>query len=249
MNGTYIGTSGWSYREWRGGFYPTGTKAGDYLARYAEHFPSVEVNATAYGLPQSTSVERWCSMVPEHFVFALKAPHLITHFRRLRQCTSALQEFAVAIKPFGARLGPLLFQLPPSMEADAPLLGEFLSEARAALGSQPMVCEFRHPSWYCEAVFTELKRAGAVCCVHDMPGSTITEPPFKGMLYLRRHGTAGRYRGIYGRDRLLADAQRIAAVRTAGMPAFAYFNNTADGSAIEDARMLGDLAAAANSTS
>ena len=246
MSRAYIGTSGWSYREWRGGFYPPGTAAGDYLARYAERFPSVEVNATAYGLPLRTTVERWCAAVPAGFAFAVKAPHRLTHFHRLRQCAADLQDLATAIKPFGVHLGPLLFQLPPSLKVDAPLLGGFLAEARATLGSQPLVCEFRHPSWYCDEVFAVLHGAGAACCVHDMPGSTIAEPPFAGLLYLRRHGTMGRYRGSYGRDRLQADARLIAAAVAAGAPAFAYFNNTADGAAIEDVRTLLDLVSCAD---
>lgn len=233
-----IGTSGWSYREWRGNLYPPGVRPGDYLAHYATHFPSVEVNATAYGLPPATSVERWCAMVPERFIFAVKASHRMTHHRRLRGCAEDLRAFAAAIAPFGAHLGPVLFQLPPSLEADAGLLGGFFSEARAALGAQPLVCEFRHPSWYRSEVYAVLQRLDVTCCVHDMPGSAISAPPYAGLLYLRRHGTAGRYVGAYGRDRLLMDAQLIADTLAAGHSAFAYFNNTADGAAIADVQAL-----------
>ena len=233
-----IGTSGWSYREWRGVLYPSGARPADYLAHYATQFSSVEVNATAYGLPRATAVERWCAVVPEHFMFAVKASHRMTHQRRLRGCAADVREFAAAIAPFGAHLGPVLFQLPPSLEADAALLGGFLAEARAALNSQILVCEFRHPSWYRAEVFAELQKAGAACCVHDMPGSALTAPPCSGPLYLRRHGTAGRYVGAYGRERLEADARLIDDALSAGYPAFAYFNNTADGAAIGDVRTL-----------
>ena len=243
--GARIGTSGWSYREWRGGFYPPGTPPGAYLAHYARHFTTVELNSTAYGLPKAGYLERWSAAVDAGFRMAIKAPHRITHIRRLRGCEEDLREFLTAIRPLGALRGPLLFQLPPSLAVDAGLLGAFLDMVRPLADGLPFVCEFRNAGWYREEVFAALDRAGAACCVHDMPGCGLDAPRTAGLLYLRRHGTAGRYAGSYGREQLEADARLIAERLAAGRDAYAFFNNTMDGSAVADALSLRSLVAQA----
>lgn len=240
-DGLRIGTSGWSYREWRGGFYPPGTPPGAYLAHYARHFNVVELNATAYGLPKPGYLDRWAAAVPVGFRMAIKAPHLITHIRRLRGCEADLREFLTAIRPLGAIRGPLLFQLPPGLAVDAGLLDAFLDLVRPLAEGLPLVCEFRNASWYREDVFATLERAGAACCVHDLPGCGLAAPRTAGLLYLRRHGTAGRYAGSYGRERLQEDARLMAERIADGHEAYAFFNNTMDGSAVSDAALLRSL--------
>jgi uncharacterized protein YecE (DUF72 family) len=237
----HIGTSGWSYREWRGRFYPQAMPATGYLAHYAQHFTDVELNSTAYGLPKPEFLARWSATVPVNFRMAIKAPHLITHFRRLRQCAAEVDTFLSAIRPLGAHRSVILFQMPPSLVADAGLLAAFLGLVRPLVEGLPLVCEFRHPSWYEDAVFAVLEQAGVACCVHDMPGSELREPRTSGLLYIRRHGTTGKYVGAYGRERLTDDARLIRERLAAGQNAYAFFNNTAGGAAVDDAFLLQGL--------
>lgn len=236
-----VGTSGWSHREWLGSFYPKGTQQGGFLAYYAQRIAAVELNATAYGLPKPGYLERWTAAVPAHFRMAIKAPQRITHVRRLRECEDDLREFLTALQPLGVLRGPLLFQLPPSLVSDVGLLTEFLELLQPLAEGLPVIFEFRNSSWYHNEIFRALDGAGAACCVHDMRGSELTEPRTGGLLYLRRHGTAGRYAGAYSPEQIAADARLMTQRMASGQDAYAFFNNTMDGSAIENAEQLQTL--------
>jgi len=123
----WIGTSGWSYANWRGPFYPPGSKAHDWLAFYAQHLCSVEINTTFYRLPRAAMLAGWHAHTPASFLFAIKAWRVITHFRRLRECDAALASFLGAIAPLAEKAGPVLFQLPPHFARDAARLSDFLA--------------------------------------------------------------------------------------------------------------------------
>lgn len=233
-----VGTSGWSYREWLGEFYPKGTPQGSFLAYYAQRFTAVELNATAYGLPKARYLERWSAAVPEHFRLTIKAPQQITHILRLRDCESDLEDFLTAMRPLGTIRGPLLFQLPPSLLIDVGLLTAFLELVRPLAEGLPLVFEFRNSSWYRDEIFNALDDTGAACCVHDMRGSELSMPRTGGLLYLRRHGTAGRYKGAYSDEQIAADAKLITQRLAVGQDAYAFFNNTMDGSAVINASLL-----------
>lgn len=236
-----VGTSGWSHREWLGGFYPKGTSPGSFLAYYAQRIAGVELNATAYGLPNPVYLERWSVTVPSHFRMAIKAPQRITHIKRLRDCDNDLREFMTAMQPLGNLRGPFLFQLPPSLVIDVGLLTAFLELVKPLAEGLPVVFEFRNPSWYVEDIFHVLDKAGAACCVHDMRGSELTEPRTTGLLYLRRHGTGARYAGAYSPEQIAADALLMTQHMASGQDVYAFFNNTMDGSAIENAEQLQGL--------
>ena len=234
----FIGTSGWSYRAWRNRFYPPGVPANRHLAHYAGRFNAVETNSTAYGLPTVRTVEHWREQLPAGFRTALKMPQSITHVARLRDCGPLLQEFIARVRPLGAQLGPLLVQLPPSLTVDAPLLRDFLTEVRSQAMDIPMTVEFRHASWYRPQIFAILTDADVACCLHDMPGSELTVPRTAGLLYIRFHGTAGRYSGSYGAARLTVSADMIGERLAKGRDVYAFFNNTMDGEAVDDADLL-----------
>ena len=182
----YVGTSGYSYKEWKGTFYPTDLSDKRMLYYYGEHFRTVEINNTFYRMPKVSVLEAWAHEVPTDFRFALKAPQQITHVLRLRKLgdsVSYLLEVAGALKE---RLGPLLFQLPPSLRKDAPLLRDFLSlltsQRRAAF-------EFRHQSWFDEEIFGLLRGHQAALCIAEAENDL--EVPFIatadwGYLRLRR---------------------------------------------------------------
>jgi len=158
------GTSGYSYKEWLGHFYPEKLPASAMLRYYAERLATVEINNTFYRMPAESLLARWSEEVPEHFAFTLKAPRRITHEKRLREAESNVAEFLRRAGMLGNKLGVLLFQLPPFLRKDLPRLRDFL----ALLPSEKRIAfEFRHASWQDEQVYEALRAAGAMLCVAD----------------------------------------------------------------------------------
>ena len=162
-----VGTSGFSYAPWRGAFYPVKLPAGDMMAFYAQHLPTVEINNTFYRMPSADLLKRWADATPADFIFALKCSRRITHELRLMDAESAVERFASAAAVLGSRLGPVLFQLPPWLHKDRERLEAFLALlARVAGGLRPAF-EFRHASWFSDDVFATLHSAGAALCVAE----------------------------------------------------------------------------------
>src|SRR5688572_19433280 len=122
-----VGTSGYSYKEWKGTFYPSDLPAAKMLPFYAEHFGSVEINNTFYRMPDAKTIEKWASEVPDGFRFVLKAPQRITHHKKLAGVEDEVRYFLEVASLLGPKLGPLLFQLPPFLRKDAETLRGFLS--------------------------------------------------------------------------------------------------------------------------
>ena len=176
------GTSGWSYAAWKGRFYPSDLPAHRMLPAYAALLDTVEVNATFYRMPRPATLADWREQVPPGFRFALKAPQRITHLARLSGDDDALRAFERAAAELGPKLGPLLFQLPPSMKQDLPRLRDFL--ALLPRGAR-VAFEFRHPSWLDEAVLSALSAAGAALCVADTEEGETPVVPTAGFGYLR----------------------------------------------------------------
>jgi uncharacterized protein YecE (DUF72 family) len=160
----YVGTSGYSCKEWKGTFYPQKLPAKQMLPFYSEHFRTVEINYTFRRLPTASVLDAWADAVPADFQFALKAPELITHRKRFKDAGDSLSGFLEIAGKFKERLGPLLFQLPPTFKKDAPRLRAFLAllpfERRVAF-------EFRHSSWFDDEVFELLREHRAALCIAD----------------------------------------------------------------------------------
>jgi uncharacterized protein YecE (DUF72 family) len=158
------GTSGYSYKEWLGHFYPEKLPASEMLRYYAERFPTVEINNTFYRMPAPSMLEQWTQQVPERFEFTLKAPRRITHDQRLKDSADNVAEFLRRAGILGSRLGALLFQLPPFLKKDLPRLRDFLAllpeGCRAAF-------EFRNASWHDDEVYETLRRRDIMLCVTD----------------------------------------------------------------------------------
>ncbi|HYL19088.1 MAG TPA: DUF72 domain-containing protein [Burkholderiales bacterium] len=180
-----VGTSGFSYKEWLGRFYPEKLPASDMLRYYAQHFGTVEINNTFYRMPAESMLESWSQQVPESFMFTLKAPRRITHDKRLREIEADVAEFARRAGVLGNKLGVLLFQLPPNLKKDLVRLQNLLSlvpkDTRAAL-------EFRNDSWQDQEVYDMLRANGAMLCVTDTDeGDTpFVSPSDYGYVRLRR---------------------------------------------------------------
>lgn len=182
----YVGTSGYSYKEWKGSFYPEKIPAKEMLSYYAGRLSTVEINATFYRMPQKSMLENWKEQVPPTFRFSLKAPQRVTHFKRLKETEDDTKYFFEVAETLGDQLGVVLFQLPPNMKKDLPRLEKFLEQLPA---SPRAAFEFRHPTWFDDDVLEVLKgrnRALVVSDTDDMPTTHIDKTADWGYLRLRR---------------------------------------------------------------
>ena len=180
----WIGTSGFQYAEWKGNFYPEDLTAAKMLPFYAERFATTEINYTFRRIPAPKTIENWKTLTPQEFRFALKAPQKITHWSKLRNCVDTLEYFLKVVSGLGERLGPILFQLPPTFKKDADVLNSFLRE----LPDMRAAFEFRHESWFDDEIFDLLRSRNIALCIADAAAlSTPTEITADyGYLRLRR---------------------------------------------------------------
>lgn len=182
----FVGTSGYSYKEWKGSFYPEDLAAKEMLGYYSSRLAAVEINNTFYRMPQRTLLENWHMQVPEGFRFSLKAPQRITHFKRLKDVEEETKLFLETAAVLGDALGVVLFQLPPNMKKDQLRLEAFLHtlspDIRAAF-------EFRHPSWFDDDIIALLREHNRAFCVSDtdeLPATKVDSTANWGYLRLRR---------------------------------------------------------------
>jgi uncharacterized protein YecE (DUF72 family) len=205
-----------------------------WLEFYARQFSTVEVNNSFYRLPAAAVFAAWRERTPPGFVFAVKASRFITHIKRLREAQDAVRLFLARAAHLGPKLGPVLFQLPPRFRVDLERLDAFLA---ALPGGVRPVMEFRDPSWHVAEVFDLLDRRGSAYCVMVHPTLRCVPRVTAGRLYLRFHAPPGGRPG-FGRRRLRAWAERIAELMRGAEEGWVYFNNDAQGAAVEDARIL-----------
>lgn len=182
----YVGTSGYSYKEWKCSFYPEKIPAKEMLSYYSERLSTVEINATFYRMPQKSMLENWKEQVPKNFRFSLKAPQRVTHFKRLKDTEEETKYFLETAAVLEDKLGVVLFQLPPNMKKDLPRLESFLNQ----LPPQPRAAfEFRHPTWFDDDVLDLLRSRNHALCISDtddLPVSHIDKTADWGYLRLRR---------------------------------------------------------------
>jgi uncharacterized protein YecE (DUF72 family) len=228
----HVGTSGYNYPEWKGHFYPEKIAAKAMYAFYAERFHSVEINATFYRMPAPKTIENWRAQAPEAFTYALKAPRQITHDRRLSDCEDVVRYFVETARGLGSHLGPLLFQLPPSLRCD-------LGRLEACLAVVPkdvrVAFEFRHASWLVPEVYERLSARGAALCIADF-GDHVTPfvPTAKhGYFRLRDEG--------YTPPDLERWADQVLAQADTWESAFVYFKHEEEGKGPAFARAFLDI--------
>jgi uncharacterized protein YecE (DUF72 family) len=178
----YCGSSGFSFKEWKGPFYPKKLPANDMLAYYAGRLPTVEINNTFYRMPRRSMLEGWAAKVPESFQFAIKAPRRITHAKQLADCSEEAGYFFATLEALGKRLGVVLFQLPPHSRVDVEKLEGFLDLVPDYV---PVAFEFRHASWRDDDVFAALGRRGAAWVTTDDGGEPPELPATAAHTYLR----------------------------------------------------------------
>jgi len=233
--GVLIGTSGWQYRDWRGTFYPPDVPQRRWLEYYASQFATVENNGTFYRLPPRETFAGWRERVGDGFVMTIKASRYLTHVRRLRDPAEPVRRLLDAAAGLGDRLGPLLLQLPPDLQAAPQLLdeclGQFPPEIRVAV-------EPRHESWWTADVRDVLAAKHAALCWADRKGATVT-PLWRtaDWGYLRFHEGDGAPWPRYRESTLQSWADRIAATwprEAEGLNVYVYFNNDQGGAAPRD---------------
>jgi uncharacterized protein YecE (DUF72 family) len=237
-----IGTAGWSYRSWRGPFFPDDLPARAHLEYYARNFRTTELNGVFYRTPTEEAVINWSKQTPDDFIFAWKASKFITHWKRLNDTSlNSLELMESRLRLLGPKAGPVLFQLPPQFEKNRDRLASFfklLSRKRC------YAFEFRHPSWYEDDILDLLRDHDIALCIsdhHDAPSPWVATARH---VYVRGHGPGGRYRGRY-RPNTLEKWQRWLqrAMRAGAHRAYVYFDNDQKSAAPKDAAKLAELLA------
>jgi uncharacterized protein YecE (DUF72 family) len=244
-NDVLVGTSGWSYRSWRGPFFPEEVPARLHLEYYAKHFQTTELNGVFYRTPTEDAVRNWARHTPEAFVFAWKASKFITHWKRLNDTSrNSLELMESRLGLLGDKAVPILFQLPPQFEKNRERLAAFFkllsSRRRYAL-------EFRHPSWYEDDILDLLRDNNVALCIsdhHDAPSPWIATADH---VYVRGHGPGGRYRGHYRPNTLDRWKRWLQDKTRGGSTAYVYFDNDQKSAAPKDAAHLAQLLSAGSS--
>jgi len=231
----YIGCSGWHYEHWRGLYYPEELPRSKWLSFYAQQFNTVELNNSFYHLPSEKAFSTWRESTPNNFVFAVKVSRFITHIKKLRNLGSAVDNFISRASCLREKLGPLLYQLPPSMKRNDELLQNFLSSLPP---QYQHVVEFRHKSWIDDAVFDILRRRNVGLCVFDMPGFRCPLVATSDFVYVRFHGGEWLYSSSYSDEELSRWARGIAQLGQNIGACYIYFNNDAEAFAVSNAITL-----------
>jgi uncharacterized protein YecE (DUF72 family) len=228
-----VGTSGFSYREWLGKFYPIGLKATEMLPFYASQLPTVEINYTFRRMPRAAMLTGWTAKTPADFRFALKAPELITHRKRLRDTAVDIDRFAGAAAHLGERLGPVLFQLGPDFKCDVDLLRDFLTQLDGRIRA---AFEFRNRSWFNDDVLSALRNAGAALCIAESEKLSTPIERTAPFIYVRLRKPA------YDDAALDEWTRRLIELAGGGGEAYVYFKHELDAPeyAARLARLLGD---------
>ena len=232
----FVGTSGYAYKEWLGSFYPPKFPQKKMLEYYSRRFRTVEINYTFYHMPTQKTTEAWIPQTPEGFVFTLKGNKNVTHIARLRDSAHFVEGFLAGAAPLAnaGRLGVILWQIPPQMKLDLPLLEEFL----ASLPKQPALrwaMEFRHASWFVDGVYYLLEKNNTALCVAETDEDRVPDVATASFCYYRLRKTD------YADEELREWRERFQKLVGQGRDVFAYLKHEEMGSGpMFAARLLGE---------
>jgi uncharacterized protein YecE (DUF72 family) len=232
-----IGCSGFYYKEWKEVFYPKGVPQKDWFKFYCEHFNTIEINSTFYKMPRQSSFEKWYADSPADFLFTIKAPRLITHYKQLNDCKQLIDDFQLVVSNgLREKLGCILFQFPPRFSFTPERLDKLITLLDPTFTN---VVEFRHETWWDENIITKLSENGILFCGQSYP-SALPDQLIKNnpIVYYRFHGKPVLYKSEYPlvtienfTEQIPADTQEI----------YVYFNNTWGTGALTNSRQLQEI--------
>ncbi len=252
----YIGTSGWVYSHWVGKFYPENLPSKDRLKYFAKYFDTAEVNYSFYHLPRPTTFLKWYQETPKGFLFSVKASRFITHIKRLKNVKDPWQQFFENAKNLKEKLGPILFQFPPSFKAEKENIQrlrnflKLLSNYQLATTHYSLptthyklryAFEFRHKTWLDEKTYKLLEKYNAALVIADSSRYPKAEVVTTDFVYIRMHGPAELFASKYSDKALENLAKKIKKWQKEKRDVFVYFNNDFHGFAIENALFLKKL--------
>lgn len=230
-----IGTSGFHYEHWVGRFYPEKMKKKDWLNYYVKSFKTLELNNTFYHTPLATTFDAWNKSVPQGFVFSVKANRFITHQRKLKGVNESLGYFLKNTSYLHEKLGPILFQLPPTWNYNAQRFSDFLDMLPEGFR---YTFEFRSFSWHTDEVFKNLKAHNCAFCIYDLESHVSPLWVTADFVYVRLHGPKTKYAGSYSDKDLLEWAEKLSTWKNEGKDVYVYFNNDQQAHAVFNALKL-----------
>ncbi len=238
----HVGTSGWSYPDWVGPFYPSGTLPRDFLACYSQHFGAVEIDSTFYRIPTAKMVDAWSAATSDGFRFAPKVPQIITHEKRLRDCVAELGAFLEAMGRLGPKLGPLVFQFDTSFRVDLlPLRADVLAGLPSG---RRYAVEIRHRSWLCDEFYHLLEERKTALVLADLYYMPELDRVTTDFTYIRLLGKRTAIPDDFSRVRLDREpeltlwTERFRTYLARGLAIFAFANNRFQGHGPATARAL-----------
>lgn len=231
----YIGTSGWSYQDWKGGFYPKDLKKDDWLPYFSRQFNTVEINSSFYREIKPETYKTWKEKSEKDFLFTIKATRYLTHIKKLNDATEIWKRFIKGPDNLGKKLGPILVQLPPNFKANAEKLENFL---KAASSDYKIAFEPRNKTWLIPEVFDILKKYNTALVISDTPEWPSREEITADFVYLRLHGPEGLYDSEYSEKQIKDWARKLKDWSKSVEYLFVYFNNDHEAKAVKNANQL-----------
>jgi uncharacterized protein YecE (DUF72 family) len=240
----HIGTSGWSYKEWKGAFYPKDVKQADWLGYYAQHYKVTEINTSFYHLPKVQTVLNWAQAVPKDFLFCPKMSRYITHMKKLLEPEEPLQRFFDVFDNIKDYVGPVLIQLPPQLKYDRGRTEHFFNVLRKTYGDYDFALEVRHTTWMEDEPLALMRQYDIGFVISQSgAGFPYAETVTAKHIYVRFHGPRKLYGSSYSEAMLKDFAAKFAKWIRQRHSVWAFFNNDMHGYAINDARRLLDFMA------
>lgn len=226
------------YDHWRERFYPPELPKTRWFSHYCRHFSTVELNSSFYHLPSVKAFATWREKSPEGFAYAVKVSRFITHFKKLQDVDELLDTFLFRARILEDKLGPLLYQLPPSMHRNDAVLESFL---RLLPRDLKHVVEFRSKSWFEDGAYHLLRKHNVGFCIYDLPGTTTPLVATADFAYVRFHGSTGLYDSCYTDSELQTWAKRISKIGKTLSAVYVYFNNDSHAFAVSNAERLREI--------
>ena len=235
----YIGTSGWVYDDWQGVFYPKGLPSKDKLKYFSKHFKTAEINYSFYHLPRTSTYQKWYWETPADFIFAVKVSRFITHIKRLKNVRSAWKQFIKNTLYLKEKLGPILFQFPPSFKSTGENIKRLEGFLKFIKGFKLRYAfEFRHKSWCDKEFYNLLKKYAVAWVIADSPSYPKAEVVTADFVYVRMHGSETLFVSKYTEKELKELALKIKKWLKQKLDVYCYFNNDYKGFAIENSKIL-----------